>query len=297
MNPIFAHDSLLTYLASIKNKHPASGKKITLKRWSERLAYRSPRLLAMILRGERRPSRKFSDSIHQDLSFSATERRYFDLLVQKDICEAKLRNNFDRAKILAQLDSIGAELATLRPKNKLRRELSSEVAGKILHWASFVIKQLVATKGFRENPEWISRRLMDKLSPTEVRERIECLISYGLLERGDGCGALQIPQDGEFMTKYDIPSRAIRRYHKETLQRAQEALDAQGLNEREFLSNTTRIQAKDLPAAKERLRSFLKEFDLEFFCEEADEVYSLNLNLFRQTEPEYAKKNCNCRDL
>ena len=47
---IYAYDSVHAYLNSIKDKHPGTGKSITLQAWSNRLGYKSPRLISMVIK-------------------------------------------------------------------------------------------------------------------------------------------------------------------------------------------------------------------------------------------------------
>jgi hypothetical protein len=68
------------------------------------------------------------------------------------------------------------------------------------------------------------------------------------------------------------------------LQRALEALEEQETDERHFNSLTLRIDPAKLPAVKEQLLKFLKNFHFENEDAGANAVYQLSLQLFEHTK-------------
>ncbi len=63
------------------------------------------------------------------------------------------------------------------------------------------------------------------------------------------------------------------------------ALESQPVEVREFRSLLIRTRTSELPKLKERMREFFRRVDQEFFSEEGDAVYQVNLNASRLDAP------------
>lgn len=76
-------------------------------------------------------------------------------------------------------------------------------------------------------------------------------------------------------------SEAIRSFHKQVLARAQQALESQSPEAREFSSTIFSISREDIEAAKKLLQNFRREFATRFSKSKSpDDVFCLSLQFF-----------------
>lgn len=243
----------------------------TLHKWAQRLGYKSPSSLTMVLKGQRLPSFDMIHAISADLGLTAKEREYFQLLIQKEKLE---RRNKDSKEIRRRIDA-------LANVNANRTSLSLEQFSLISDWYFMVIRNLVGTKDFIEDPEWIRKRLRKKLTIGQIQNAIEVLLKLKLVVRNDK-GELEKGTD-QIITTMDIPSSAIRMHHHAMMERAQEALNEQEVDARHITSSTLRIAPDNVAEAKKYIQQFIKEFDERFTDKDSNKVYQLNLQLFQHT--------------
>ena len=265
---IFEFDDFRKYLNQVRLAYPGMRRPITLERWAKKLNYRSPRSIAMVLKGQRLPSPELVLAFSVDLSHSENERRYFELLVRKE----KYKGNVPKA--------IVDELVKMNPKLIQRKELDSELFSYVSNWHHYVIMLLLEAPGFDGDVDWIVKRLRGKLTREDVEMSVALLEKLKLVER-DSKGKLHLT--APIITMEDIPSMAVRRHHIEQMEQAKEAL-AHPMNEREFDCLTLKVKRSRVPEIKKALREFRDKFDKDFFDENSDDVCQLNLQFFFHTQ-------------
>ena len=162
--------------------------------------------------------------------------------------------------------------------------LAEDVFDAIAEWQHFAFLNLMDTEGFRSNVDWISRRL--GVSTAETRDLIQRLHRLGFLEFK---GKKLIKRVQNLMTTTEVPSAALRRSHRQSLEQAIDALEGVPLEERDVTSMTMAIDPKKLPMAKALIREF--RFKLAELLETGrrTEVYNLNLQLIPVTKKEKKK--------
>ncbi len=146
----------------------------------------------------------------------------------------------------------------------------------IAEWHYFAILSLAVTKGFRDQPEWIAKRLgiaVDRA--TEALARLERL---GMLVRNRR-GRL-IATGKEFHTSDGLSSSAIRRSHQGDLELARRSLEEDKMEERDFVAMTMAIDPSKIPEARRRIRSFRDRLCTFLESGHRREVYKLTIGLF-----------------
>ncbi|MBC7740750.1 MAG: TIGR02147 family protein [Bdellovibrionaceae bacterium] len=235
------------------------------------LGYKSASLLSMVLSGKRLPSSEMVDGLMDTWNLSAKERAYFRLLVQ-----------------LAKTQSKGKDTSSI--VLKIKRHSQTQVTHllndleftAIKEWHYTVIKQLVESPNFREDPKWISQTLRKKITPGQATQALKVLEEQKLITRDPITNKLSAPNFIE--TTHDIPSAAIRQHHHGMLARAAEALEEQGVPQKQFNSLTFKVDPEKLPEMKEKILSFIKQLYADYDAPLADSVYQLNLQLFEHTQ-------------
>lgn len=269
---VFEFEDFRAYLNHVRCNYPGMRKPITLERWAKKLNYRSPRSIAMVLKGQRLPSTELVLAFSTDLKHSENERRYFELLVRKE----KYRGNVPK--------TIADELQKLNPRLVRRKELESEIFSYVSGWHHYVIMQLVQTSEFRDDPEWIVKRLGKRLTVEDVQASLSLLEKLNFLNRDPATGKLRLSLADPLITMEDIPSAAVRRHHVEQMDQARDALVHQPLMGREFSCLTLRASRKRLPEIKKAIREFRDKFDKDFFDDVSDDVCQLNVQFFFHTQ-------------
>jgi uncharacterized protein (TIGR02147 family) len=271
---VFEFDDFRAYLNYVRSHYPGMRRPITLERWAKKLKYRSPRSIAMVLKGQRLPSEDLVLAFSVDLNHSENERRYFELLVRKE----KHLGNVPKA--------ITDELQKLNPLLKRRKPLDGEVFTYVAAWQNYVIGQLFQTPEANDDPDWIVNRLGGKLTREEVISSLNLLEKLKILERDPSTGRLQLSKMDPLITGEDIPSAAVRRHHIEQMDQAKSALQNQPMMEREFTCLTLQVSRNKLPEIKKMLREFRDKFDKDFFDQSSEDVCQLNLQFFFHTVEE-----------
>ncbi len=159
----------------------------------------------------------------------------------------------------------------------------------ITEWFFLVIKQLVETPSFKEDPTWIQKRLRNKVSISQIHSAIEAMLSLGILmrtESGKLCSSHK-----SVTTKSDISDIAVQIHHKQMLDRAKESIGEQAVLEREVDSKTFRMNPSRMGEAKIFLRKLRDEFLRNFEDKDSDRVYQFNFQLFEHTGYKRGEKN------
>ena len=268
---IFEFQDFKTYLHYVRENYPGARGGISLERWSKKLGYKSPRSIAMVLNGQRAATNDMVLAISTDLNHSANERRYFELLSWKD-------------KYIARgtqiPPAIAEELHQLNPKIVKRKPIEADLLAYVSDWYHLPIKQLVESKKFKEDPEWIAKKFRGKVTAKEVQDSIKVMLNLKILERNPQTNALQIPDNAPLITHADIPSMAVRRHMLQQMDRAKEALNEQALFEREFTNLTFRMHRSRINDVKKAIREFRDKFDKDFALDNGDDVCQLNIQFF-----------------
>lgn len=274
---VFEFDDFREYLVYVRDHYPGMRRPITLERWAKKLNYRSPRSIAMVLKGQRLPSEDLVVAFSQDLKHSENERRYFELLVRKE----KHKDNVPAA--------LKEELAKLNPRQIKRKPLEAELFSYVADWHNYVILQLMTVDHLEselpdeEAARLIAERLGGRLPIEEVKKSLLLLERLKLLERAPGSGALRVASKDPLIATDEVPSAAGRKHHFEQMDQAKEALVRQPLSEREFSCLTLRVNRSDVPAMKKAIKEFRDHFAKEFALDPGEDICQLNVQFFLHT--------------
>lgn len=150
-------------------------------------------------------------------------------------------------------------------------------------WYHFAILDLTQLSNFVPSPAWIGRRL--GITADQVKDAAERLERLGLLERSGKSWR----KTSAFL---DLPtnrsSAPMRRLHREMMLKAIAALQSPrpaDFQARDITGSMIPINTQRIPAAKIKIARFRKQL-MRFLSEgECDELYQLNVQLFRLTRP------------
>lgn len=240
-----------------------------LKNWANRLGYRSPSSLAMVLNRSRLPTTKMIVNFAEDFSFSQAETKYFEVLVE---IEKRKNNGKDIMPLLKEATSLSG-------KNEYQK-ISYEQFALVSDWYCYAVKALISRKDFVYDLDWMHRALRRKVTPGQIKSAIYNLKSVGLIEEDEERGLREATKRTH--TGNGIPSAAIKNHHRGMLFQASQAIDEQSVENRMFQGLTLNISKKDqLEDAMKDIANFVQDFNSKYRNdEEGDAVYQLNVQLF-----------------
>ncbi|MBI1861247.1 MAG: DUF4423 domain-containing protein, partial [Deltaproteobacteria bacterium] len=148
------------------------------------------------------------------------------------------------------------------------------------HWHFYAILELIGTRGFKPDPQWIARRL--GLSLTETQASITTLTDLGLLEIGKGTRPVWKDRH-ERMTTIQSPFTAVplRRLQRQILEKAIAAMEEIPMDQRDQSSLTLGFKPSAVPQAKVLIKKFRRQLgQLAKTHGHPTEVYHLSVSLY-----------------
>lgn len=147
----------------------------------------------------------------------------------------------------------------------------------ISDWYHMAILELVTLPSFKSEIPWVAKKL--GISSLVCEEAINRLLRLNLLRKNDS-GKWECTEDFTAIGN-NTPSEAIRRFHKQILEKALQALEYQDIESRENSSTIFSIKRSSLPQARADLKKFRQEFASKYTAESpSDSVYCLSIQLF-----------------
>lgn len=176
-------------------------------------------------------------------------------------------------RFLGRLRPGGAQLVT--DEVQRYQQLSADTFFVISDWYHYSLLSLMETKGFQSDPKWIAARL--GISVMEANAAIERMLRIGLLQKVRG--RLSATGNFAFASQRGIPSSALRKFHRQVLERALRQLDEAPLELRDVSSITLAIDVRRIAEASQAIKKF--RYEMAELLEQGSrtEVYHLNIQL------------------
>ena len=232
----------------------------------------APNYLKLVIAGQRNLTKPMAKRFAAACGLAGEAAAYFERLVE-----------FNQARSAAKRNAAYAQLAAFR-RYRHAQKLELAQAAYHAHWYLPAIRELCASEGFREDPQWLAAALLPPIKPSEARRAIETLLELGLLERDDR-GRLR-QHSAVVSTGPETRSMNIRNYHAEMMQRATEAMELLPAPERDISSLTVCVSADGLARLKARIQALRREL-IELCEHEAEraQVVQLNFQVFPLSVP------------
>lgn len=271
MKSVYAFSDAAQYLRSVWEEKHQKNPSFSIRSWAKKLGFESHAPLNLILAGKRSLPKKRLPQFIESLGLSTAEGVYLEALI--DLKNAKS----DSAKSYCL-----EKVARLRPRQapSFHEITSFDVIRDPLHGTLVEMSEL---PGFRPEPKWIQRRLIEHRTLKEIAVCLERLESVGLLKRSGDSLVRGQPLSS---TTPDVKNIAVQEYHKRVCALATQALPAQPVEQRQFNGMALNIDPADLPAAKAALRAFVADFVTKFETRSGTdaETYQLSLQFFALTK-------------
>lgn len=161
-------------------------------------------------------------------------------------------------------------------------QLSIDYFHAISDWYHFAILELVKIPGIKINPKTISKKL--GINYHQAGEALDRLIRLQLL-RINNDGAIQEKPADHTTIGCELQSMALRKFHKQFLTLAINAIDQVHHSKRDISSMTMAISTEKIPQAREMIKRFRRRLsNLLEKGDSPDEVYHLSVCLYPITK-------------
>lgn len=211
------------------------------------------------------------------LSQLLSGKRPLTLRVAMKIAQKLEMSDADRTRLLQS--AVSESRAEIKGPQKSEFQILEQAAFEpISEWYYFAILSLGKLKGNQASAKWISSQL--GITFPEAKAAYEKLKALGYLEESGG----RFQQSSKPLhSTREIPSHAIRKYHKQNLDLAKDRLDLVPMGQRDYSSITMAVDAKKLPRAKKMIHEFKLKLYKYLDSKNADEIYTLAIQLFPVT--------------
>ncbi|MDD9933225.1 MAG: TIGR02147 family protein [Myxococcales bacterium] len=264
---VFEHRDYRGYLRAFYGHRKRAEYGFSLRAFSRQAGLRSSNYLKLVMDGDRNLSPEMAARFAQTCGLRGEAADYFCELV-----------SFNQARSAAERDRAYARIKRFRGYRKVYK-LDKAQEAYHSRWYIPAVRELVAARGFREDPRWIARTLRPTISPGEAKHALDVLLELALLERGsDGrlrqCAPLVETPEGPL-------SHHLVTFHRAMMQRAAEARGAVPRERREIASLPLCLSDAQAAALKLELERFREEL-LQRYQSGGDacRVVQLNLQMF-----------------
>lgn len=259
--PKLLPESYTAILRDILNQRVLKNETYSLRAFARDLNL-NPGFLSDILTKRANLSLKKSVEVASQLFESMEDQKFFCKLVE--IANSK---NDQKAELEKQVYNFDSAYITISP----------EAYAPIADWHSMAFLELMCTKDFKYDLQWIARKLA--ITENEVEETIETLLANKLICIENNVlkkqyNYLALPNGNK--------SSSAKDFHKHVLNKGVHALDEQSSETRNFSAAFLHINSADVQKISERIKNFRRELAHDFESEEtADSVYMFSIQLFR----------------
>lgn len=245
-----------TWLYELYRRRKARNEAYSMRAFARSIGL-SPALTSQILSGKSSLTRKSAEVIADRLSLSPKQKRTLVLT----------------AMGLGPSGGINTEGGS----DSHYYLLEAERFKSISEWQHYAILALADVQGNKSAPEWISRRL--GISRTLANSSFARLKKFGLIEENSEGGFRQTT--APLSTPKDVPSTAVKFYHKQNLQKAMDAIDRMPVNERHLSSTTVAVDNESYLKIVEEIRAL--RLKIAEICEQGKgsrKVHTVAFQLF-----------------
>lgn len=257
-------DFLKDHFNQKKSTHP----QWSFGMWAKQMGLSSVSAITMIINGQRHAGKGIQDKICQYFKFQEKEERYF-----RELVKIQKSAKDDPSYVVLMLEQ-SQEIKELKGTTEDKIQL-------VFNWASYAIREITQLKEFKNDPEWISKRLKNKISPDMISVIIKQMIQEGVLSDEDG----KLRPTNHIVPKQEINREHARQYHTDQMENGKEAFDVP-FTERAFHGSTLTVKKENLAEMKDFIRDFQIKFSEKFEANPGDEVYQLNLQFFPLSKKE-----------
>jgi uncharacterized protein (TIGR02147 family) len=270
---IFEYLDYRLYLRDVYLYEKARRPQFSYRYFSRQAGFSSPNFLKLVIDGQRNLGGDSVERFCKALKLPAEEARFFgDLVALKQASSNDEANRaFDRVSQSRRFQKT--------------RKIDGAMFEYLSSWYCPAIRELAGRPDFKDEPAWIARRLVPRITTAEAKSALKLLFELGLLVRGEDGRVVR--GEPSLTTGHEVHSIAVVNYHRQMLERAAGAIELVRREQRDISALTVCISASTVAELKERIHRFRDEL-LER-CDtdpKPGAVYQVNIQLFPLTQPD-----------
>lgn len=219
-----------------------------------------PSSVSEIINGKRQMTKKLRDKLGLALNLSPDE-----------IIKFKAKNHGNSQEQTTESSEINYQ------------QLALDSFYLISEWYHYGILQLIKTKGFKNDPKWLAKRL--GINVMQVKLAIIRLKRLGIIEASKDGSLNDATHGSTSHIRDNFTSDELRSFQIKALEKAMQSLKSVPLKYRDNTTMTLAMSKEAIPFAKEEIKKFRRKLtkQLEAFAE-PDEVYQMAISLTPLTE-------------
>jgi len=222
----------------------------------------SPSQMSDILRGRTGLSSKKALEVAAQLGMNEQESQCFQALVEVEHgrSQAIVQKAQDFLKTHAFADRFNG--------------LTEDEFRLISDWHHFALLSAMELDNYDGSLNWLAHEL--NLSLAQVEDAAKRMLKLDYIDLKDGKFILK---DLMLKTSSGVPSAALKKFHKQHIQKSLQAVDEVSLDKRDITCMTMAIDLARLPVAKEMIKNFRRELCQYLEGGEKSHVYNINIQL------------------
>ena len=269
MRPIVEYNDYRQYMRDFYEERKRVSY-FTWRKFASLAGFVSPTYLKLVCDGKTRLSRPGIGKVAKAMELRGFDYTYFGLLVK-----------FGDARDDAEKEAVLRELARETRMNKIR-VIDADAFRYYETPACPIVRELAPIMPEAE-PDEIASKIREKTSAFDVREILGFLVKAGFLTR-TGKGSYEQTEKSVKGSKEAIPL-AIRSMNKKMAALAEQSIERDSVEERNFSGVTMGIDETAYARIIEEIDSCRKKvIDIARECQNINQVYRLNLQLFPLTD-------------
>lgn len=268
---VYGYTDYTKYLRDFYKSRKSGRRGYSYRMFSRDAGFASPNILKLVMEGQRKIGKASIEKFIKGLGLQGTMAEYFRTLVQ-----------LQHAASVEEKRQLMQVLIRLTPHHK-KRFLNPASLEYLSHWIYPVLREMVGLQSFSDDPHWIARRLIGRVSVAEISKALQFLKKNGFIVKGeDGLYRLQ---DAMVLSSDEVRSLAVRQFHQVILQQSREMLEDLDMTEREFGSLIIKLPEQSLDELKHKLKAFRKELHAWALEQQADtinQIVQINFQMYPQ---------------
>lgn len=206
-------------------------------------------------------------------------KRSVTLATAKKICDSLSLTPLEQQTLLSNFFTLS------KTKDLTFVELDTDRFKLIADWEHLAILSLTQVQNSKPDPAWISKRL--GISVPSAKNAMERLQRLGLLEIKDKKWK---QTNSGFSVNSAVPSSAIRKFHRQILEKALFSLENDPVGARDFGAITMAINIDRYEEARKLIKEFRKNMSKFLESGKQSQVYTLAIQFFPLDQKEQTKE-------
>ncbi len=242
--------------------------------FSRRAGFNSPAVFKQVAEGDRGLTEKSLPKFAKGLGLNAEDKKYFYLLVKFNQAKSHEKKNTYYQKLIRT-----RQYRELKPVAEDQYEYYST-------WYHAVVRELVVTKEFDGNPEWVAKRVTPRLTIEQVQHSINLLERLGFIARNESeAGPLWLQASPVVSSGAEVASIPLFNYHRSVLDLVKNQMTTVAWQNRDVSTLTIGMVKERLPELKKKIQEFRREIiQMVSSDRDTEEVFVLSMQLLPVTE-------------